>query len=200
LAQFFKAVQFEKLAPHFCEDRNARIILITSGRCAGDLNEIKQRDAFSPKVGRPKLASAGDHASACHFWGRSNLQRDFQSSGSVRSGFLAKAGELGSRRRLRVHADEFGRLPLDSMGRVADVSGRHRLSDPDQVYGHESLWGAQLAAFGATEFSTRPTCGCRRNHGFGVVLDSISRNASDAAVTALRSDCRSAMLAYPNAT
>ena len=38
------------------------------------------------------------------------------------------------------------------------------------------------------------------HHGFGAVPDPISRNASDATATALRSDCRGAMLAHPHAT
>ncbi len=56
--------------------------------------------------------------------------------------------------------------------------------------GHKSLRSAQLAPSGADQFSTRATCGCRWDHGFGAVLNSIPRNASNAAVAALRGDCR----------
>src|SRR5204863_9541915 len=107
-----------------------------------EIKQITRYDAFSAKVARSKLAFAGDDARARHFWCRSHLQRDFHAHRRVRSGFLAKAGELGGCRCVRVYGDKFDPLPLDPLGRVADVSGRHRLSDPDEVYRHQSLWGA----------------------------------------------------------
>jgi len=53
---------------------------------------------------------------------------------SVRDGFLAQAGKLGRRGCFRIHADEFGSLPLDPLGRPSDVSGRYRFSHHDEVH------------------------------------------------------------------
>src|SRR5205814_10412322 len=102
---------------------------------------ITQHDAVSTEVARAKLASARDHARPGHFWGGSDLQRYFLAHRSVRSGFLAKAGELGSCRRLCVYGDQFDSLPLGPLGRVADVFGGHSVSHPDEVYWHQSLRG-----------------------------------------------------------
>src|SRR5947207_2979352 len=89
---------------------------------------------------------------------------------------------------------------MDPMGRVADVSGGNRLSDPDEIYRHESLRGAQLAAFMAAQFPTCSACGCRRDHGFSTLSDAISGDPSDAAVVALRSDCGGALPSHFDAT
>ena len=150
-------------------------------------------DPFSSKIAWPKLASITDHAGARCFWRRGDLQRDFLAQRPVCRRFLAETSKLGGRRCLRIHGDEFDPLPVDSLGCTADVPGRHCVSDPDEVYGSQSLWSAQLAASGTNQFSARATCGCRRDHGVGAVPDPISRNASGTAITALGSDCGSAM-------
>src|SRR5437867_9335028 len=56
-----------------------------------------------------------------------------------------------------------------------------------------------MAAFEAHQVSTRAACGCRRDHGFGDIFNSISRDASDAAVAALGSNCGSTLPAHPDA-
>src|SRR4029453_5108884 len=195
-----RTVKIEKLFSIFCEDCNPRIIVLTSRGCAGDLIEFKSHDAVSSKVAGAKLASAANHASSRHLWSRGDLQRDFHAHRHVCSGFLAKAGKLGGRGGLCFYANEFGSLPLDSLGRATDVSGRYPLSNPDEVYGHQGLRSAQLAAFGADQFSTGTACDSRRHYGPGAIPDAISGNASDAAVAAVRGDCRSTMLAHPDAT
>ena len=108
----------------------------------GRLIESKLDDAVSSKVARAKLASAADHACSRHLWSRGDLQRHFHACRRVCSGFLAKAGKLGDRRCLRFYDDKFDPLPLDSLGRAAHVSSRYRVSDPDEIHGHESLWRA----------------------------------------------------------
>ena len=164
------------------------------------LIEFKSDDAVSSKVAGSKLASAANHARSRHLWSRGDLQRHFHAHRRVCDRLLAKAGKLGRRRSLRLYADKFNPLPLDSLGRVADVSGRDRLSNHDEVHGDKGLRSAQLAAFGAAQFSASAACGRRGDHGIGAVPHAISRNAPDATVAAMRSDCRSAMLANPDAT
>ena len=66
--------------------------------------------------------------------------------------------------------------------------------------GDQSLWSAQLAAFGTNQFSAGAACGRRRHHGVGAVPDPISRDASDTAITALRSDCGRSVSVHPDAT
>ena len=166
----------------------------------GDLIEFTSDDAVSSKIAGTKLAAAVNHARSRRLWSRGDLQRHFHARRLECSGFLAKAGKLGGRGRLCFYADEFDSLPLDPVGSATDVSGWYRLSNPDEVYWHEGLRGAQLAAFGAGQFSASTACGYRRHHGFGAVPDTISRNASYAAVTALRRDCCGAVLAHPDAT
>src|SRR5512132_1546406 len=157
-------------------------------------------DAFSPKIARPKLASITDHAGSRCFWRRGNLQRDVHAQRPVCRRLLAETSELGGRRCLRVHADQFGPLSLDSLGRPANVPGWHCVSDHDQVYGRQSLWSAQLAASGTNQFSARAACGCSRDYGVSAVPDSVSPNASGASITALGSDCGRAMSFNPYAT
>ena len=113
---------------------------------------------------------------------------------------LAETSKLGGRRCLRVHGDQFGPLPVDSLGRTADVPGRHCVSDPDEVYRGQSLWSAQLAASGTNQFSARAACGCSRDYGVGAVPDPVSPDASGTAITALGSDCGRAMSFDPDAT
>src|SRR6266566_9123050 len=81
-------------------------------------------DAFSSKIAWPKLASISDHAGPRRFWRRGNLQRDVHAQRPVCRRLLAEASKLGGRRCLRVHADQFGPLPVGSLGRAADVPGR----------------------------------------------------------------------------
>ncbi len=127
-------------------------------------------DAFSSKIAWPKLASISDHAGPRRFWRRGNLQRDVHAQRPVCRRLLAEASKLGGRRCLRVHADQFGPLPVGSLGRAADVPGRHCVPDHDEVYRGQSLWSAQLVASGTNQFSARPGCGCRRDYGVGAVL------------------------------
>src|SRR5206468_12294249 len=70
----------------------------------------------------------------------------------------------------------------------------------DEVYRTASLWRAQLAAFRAYQFSACTTCGCRRDYGIGAVSNSISRDASDAAVAFVWSDRRSSLPSNSDAT
>ena len=60
----------------FCQDRNLRIIVLIPVK-GPETKQITWYDAFSAKIPRSKLAFAGDDACARHFWGHSNLQRDF---------------------------------------------------------------------------------------------------------------------------
>src|SRR4029077_1358545 len=157
-------------------------------------------DAFSSKIAWPKLASITAHAGPRCFWRRGDLQCDVHAQRPVCRRLLAETSKLGRRRCLRVHGDQFGSLPVDSLGRPADVSGRHCVSNPDKVYGGQSLWSAQLAASGTNQFSARAACGCSRDYGVGAVPDPVSPDASRTAITALGSDCGGAMSFDPHAT
>src|SRR5205814_1030388 len=85
---------------------------------------------FSTKIAWPKLASITDHAGARRFWRRGDLQRDVDAQRSVCGRLLAETSELGGRRCLRVHGDQFGSLSVDSLARPADVLGLHCGSSP----------------------------------------------------------------------
>src|SRR6266481_8126217 len=82
-------------------------------------------DAFSSKIAWPKLAPIATHAGPRCFWRRGDLQRDVHAQRPVCRRLLAEASKLGGRRCLRVYADQFGPLPVGSLGRAADVPGRH---------------------------------------------------------------------------
>ena len=183
----------------FCGKRKLRII-VPSFRKDHRNRSRTANDAFSPKIAWPKLASITDHAGPRCFWRRGNLQRDVHAQRRVCRRLLAETSKLGGRRCLRVHGDQFGSLPVDSLGRPADVPGRHRVSNLDQVHRGQSLWSAQLAASGTNQFSARAACGCSRDYGVGAVPDPVSPNASGTAITALRSDCGCAMSFDPHAT
>ena len=99
-------------------------------------------DTFSPKIAWPKLASIADHAGPRCFWRRGDLQRDLHAQRRVCRRLLAETSKLGRRRCLRIHGDQFDRLSLDSLGRVADVLGRPRVSGVDQVY-RVKVYGAR---------------------------------------------------------
>ena len=157
-------------------------------------------DAFSSKIAWPKLASITDHAGSRCFRRRGNLQRDVYAQRPVCRRLLAKTSELGGRRCLRVHDDQFGPLPVGSLGRAADVPGRHCVPDHDEVYRDQSLWSAQLVASGTNQFSARPACGCRRDYGVGAVPDPVPPDASGTAITAFGSDCGRSMSFDPDAT
>src|SRR5438045_4870235 len=129
------------------------------GMCGSDRSNLRLDDAVSSKIAGAKLASAANHARSRHFWSRGDLQRHFHARRLECGGFLAKAGQLGSRGCVCFHANEFGPLPLDSLGRATDVSGWYRFSNPDEIYRHEGVRSAELAAFGADQFSASTACG-----------------------------------------
>src|SRR6266487_5129036 len=82
---------------------------------------------------------------------------------------------------------------MDSLGRLTDVSGWYRFFGPDEIHRNKSLWGTQLAASGADQFSTCAACCRGRDHGAGAVPNSIPQYSSDAAPATLRSDRRRAL-------
>src|SRR5258708_3484996 len=131
----------------FCGKRKLRIIVPSFRKDHQGRSRIAN-DAFSPKIAWPKLASITDHACPRRFWRSGNLQCDFLAQRPICRRLLAETSKLGGRRCLRVHGDQLGSLPVDSLGRSADVPGRHCVPNPDEVHWGQSLWSAQLASSG----------------------------------------------------
>jgi hypothetical protein len=67
-------------------------------------------------------------------------------------------------------------------------------------FGHKGVRSAQLVAFWSDQLSASAACGSGRHHGPSPVSDTISRNASDAAIALLRGNCSRAMFAHSDAT